>query len=65
MGMTTKSQMQTSQMAQIAAWVTGIGITLVEMQYGMDYVFTHVSGHMSTIVAWLPMLTTLARQIWH
>jgi hypothetical protein len=51
-------------MAEIAAWVTGIGITLVEMQYGMDYVLTHVTGHMSTIVGWLPMIATVARQIW-
>jgi hypothetical protein len=64
MGTTAKSQTQTRQMAEIAAWVTGIGITLVEMQYGMDYVLTHVTGHMSTIVGWLPMIATVARQIW-
>jgi hypothetical protein len=49
---------------QGAGWALGIGITLVEMQYGMDYVFTHVAGPMSTIVNWLPMLSTIAKHIW-
>jgi len=50
-------------MTQSAAWAAGIGITLVEMQYGIDYVFTHVAGHVGTIVGWLPMISVV-RQIW-
>jgi hypothetical protein len=51
-------------MMHSAGWTVGVGITLVEMQYGMDYVFTHVAGHMSAIMGWLPMLSTVAKQIW-
>ena len=49
--------------AQVTGWAAGIGITLVEMQFGMEYVFTHVAGHMNTIVSWLPMLSTLVRDL--
>jgi hypothetical protein len=64
MGTETKRQERHSRIVQGTGWAAGIGITLVEMQYGMDYVFTHVAGHMSAIVGWLPMLSMLVKQIW-
>lgn len=63
MGTQINEQRRQSRMTQSAAWAAGIGIMLVEMQYGMDYVLTHVAGHMGAIVGWLPMLSTLVRQI--
>jgi len=44
-------------------WAAGIGITLVEMNMGMDYVLSHVVNQMSAIVGWLPMIGTLVR-VW-
>jgi hypothetical protein len=64
MGTEAKRQEQRGRTLHSAGWALGVGIALVEMQYGMDYVFTHVAGHMSTIVDWLPMLSTVAKQIW-
>ena len=46
------------------AWAAGIGITLVEMQFGVDYVLSHVVNHMSAIVGWLPMIGVLVKQVW-
>jgi hypothetical protein len=63
MGTGTKRLERHTRMAQSAAWAAGIGITLVEMQYGIDYVFTHVAGHVGTIVGWLPMISVV-RQFW-
>jgi hypothetical protein len=63
MGTKSMKQEGPSRITQSAAWAAGIGITLVEMQFGVDYVLTHVAGHMSAIVGWLPMLSTLVRQI--
>jgi hypothetical protein len=63
MGTGLKKQERQSRITQGAAWAAGIGITLVEMQFGVDYVLTHVAGHMGAIVGWLPMLSTLVRQI--
>jgi hypothetical protein len=45
-------------------WAAGIGITLVEMQFGMEYVLSHVAGHLSAIFHWLPMIGTLVSQVW-
>ena len=42
-----------------AGWATGIGIALVEMQWGMDYVEANVVEHAKAIVGWLPMIVTL------
>jgi hypothetical protein len=33
------------------------------MQFGMDYVLSHLAGHVTAFVGWLPMITTL-RQFW-
>ena len=63
MGTAIIKQERQSRIAQGAAWAAGIGITLVEMQFGVDYVLTHVAGHMGAIVDWLPMLSTLIRQV--
>ncbi len=45
------------------AWAAGIGITLVEMQFGMDYVLSHVVNNMSAIVGWLPMIGVLVKHV--
>jgi hypothetical protein len=63
MGTQAKWQEQRNRMVQSTGWAAGIGITLVEMQYGMDYVLTHVVGHVTAIVGWLPVLSLLAKQI--
>jgi hypothetical protein len=64
--MGTKSSKETrlGRVAQVAGWTAGSGITLVEMQFGMDYVLSHLVGQMSAIVGWLPMISVLARQFW-
>jgi hypothetical protein len=46
------------------AWAAGIGITLVEMHLGMDYVLSHVAAHIGLVMNWLPTITALARQLW-
>jgi len=63
MGTESRKQERQNRIAQGAAWAAGIGITLVEMQFGMDYVLTHVAGHVGLLVGWLPMLSTLVHQI--
>jgi hypothetical protein len=45
------------------AWAAGIGITLVEMQFGVDYVLSHVVNNMSAILGWLPMIGVLVKQV--
>jgi hypothetical protein len=52
------------RVAASAAWAAGIGIALVEMQYGMDYVWAHVASHVGFVVNWLPMVSALAQHIW-
>jgi hypothetical protein len=63
MGTEAKRQTRRNRRLLCAGWAAGIGITLVEMQFGMDYVLSHVAGHVTAIVGWLPMITTL-RQFW-
>jgi hypothetical protein len=62
MGTESKRLGWRKRMILSAAWAVGIGITLVEMQLGMDYVLSHVVGHVSAIVGWLPMIGTLVAQ---
>ena len=45
------------------AWAAGIGITLVEMHFGVDYVLSHVTAHIDFVLNWLPTLSVLARHI--
>jgi hypothetical protein len=47
-----------------AGWVAGVGVMLAEMQFGMDYVLSHVVGQISAILCWLPMVGVFARQFW-
>jgi hypothetical protein len=47
-----------------AAWAAGIGIMLVEMHFGMDYVLSHVAAHIDFVLNWLPAISVLARHIW-
>jgi hypothetical protein len=62
MGTESKREERMSRMTQGAGWAAGIGITLVEMQWGIDYVLSHVVGQVSAIVGWLPMIGGLVRQ---
>lgn len=45
-------------------WAAGIGITLVEMHMGMDYVLSQVLAQMGAIVGWLPMIGTMVGRLW-
>ena len=42
-----------------AGWMAGIGIVLVEMQVGVDYVQARVMEQAKMITGWLPMIGTL------
>jgi hypothetical protein len=37
---------------------------LAEMQFGMDYVVSHVVGQISAVLGWLPMVGMFAHQLW-
>jgi hypothetical protein len=45
-------------------WAAGIGITLVEMQFGMEYVLSHVAAEVGFVISWLPTISVLARHLW-
>jgi hypothetical protein len=47
-----------------AGWVAGVGIGLVEMRMGMDYVLANLIQHTSTIWGWLPMIGTVVARFW-
>jgi hypothetical protein len=47
-----------------AGWVAGTGITLVEMQWGMEYVFARLANPVSAVVGWLPMIQTVVWHLW-
>jgi len=59
MGKETARLGRESRVLAGAIWAAGVGIMLVEMQFGMDYVVSYVSGGARTIVAWLPMISTV------
>ena len=63
MGTGTK-RLERRRIALGAGWIAGIGMMLVEMQWGMDYVLSHVAGQVGAIVGWLPMIATVARHFW-
>lgn len=63
MGTATNS-LEQRQVVLSAGWAAGIAMMLVEMQWGVDYVFSHLAAHVSAIVGWLPMIATVARQFW-
>jgi hypothetical protein len=62
MGTESKRDEERNRTLLSAGWVAGVGITLVEMQFGVDYVLSHVVNHVSTVVGWLPMIGVLLRQ---
>lgn len=64
MGTEARKRGWRNRMVAGAGWVAGIGVMLVEMQFGMDYVLSHVAGGVSAILSWLPMVSVLARQFW-
>jgi|SRR5271166_3080443 len=59
MGSEEKRRERRNSLLAGAAWAAGIGIALVEMQMGMDYVLGNLAQHASTMVRWLPMVGTL------
>lgn len=61
MGTEAKVNARHNRVLEGAGWVAGISVMLAEMQFGMDYVLSHVVGHVSAIVGWLPMVGALAR----
>jgi hypothetical protein len=64
MGMEAAKSEGRNRMLAGAGWVAGISVMLVEMQFGMDYVLSHVTQGMSAILCWLPMVGVFARQFW-
>jgi len=60
---TTKSERR-DRVLEGAGWVAGVSVMLVEMQFGMDYVLSHVVGGVSAVWYWLPMVGVFARQFW-
>lgn len=64
MAAATTRQQRRQQMILGTGWTAGIGIMLVEMHYGVDYVLSHVVGNVSALVDWLPMIGTLVGRFW-
>ncbi len=63
MGTEAKRVRKQNRVIAGVAWAAGIGITLVEMQFGVDYVLSHVVNSMSAILGWLPMIGVLVKQV--
>lgn len=61
MGMEVRINRRHNRVLEGAGWVAGISVMLAEMQFGMDYVLSHVVGQVSAILGWLPMVGALAR----
>jgi len=64
MGTESNRQARRNRRLRGAGWAASVGITLVEMQFGVDYVLSHVAGHLSAFVGWLPIVGTLVKQFW-
>jgi hypothetical protein len=64
MGTNAKRPDRQNQRLLGVGWAAGIGITLVEMHFGMDYVLSHVAAHVGFVVNWLPTISVVARHIW-
>jgi hypothetical protein len=63
MGSETKGGSGRSRWAQSAGWMAGIGIALVEMQIGMDYVLSSLVEHVRAIAGWLPAIGAVAAHL--
>ena len=64
MGTEAKINGRHNRVLEGAGWVAGISVMLAEMQFGMDYVVSHVVGQVSAILGWLPMVGMFAHQLW-
>ncbi|MGB7847575.1 MAG: hypothetical protein WBL63_18320 [Candidatus Acidiferrum sp.] len=64
MGIEAREQEKRDRWQVSVGWVAGIGIALVEMQMGMDYVQTYLVPHVSAILRWLPIIGTLVCRCW-
>ncbi|MGB7437968.1 MAG: hypothetical protein WBR26_13945 [Candidatus Acidiferrum sp.] len=64
MGTESKREASRNRAMASAVWAAGIAITLVEMQFGVEYVMTHVVGRIGALAGWLPMIGALATQFW-
>ena len=63
MGTAATNSGRQNRVLEGAGWVAGISVTLAEMQFGMDYVLSHVVGQISAVFGWLPMLGVFAHQL--
>lgn len=64
MGSEWKRQERQNRWLLGAGWTAGIGIALVEMQLGMDYVLSSVAQQASGLVGWLPVIGTMVARFW-
>ncbi len=64
MGSERKRQERQNRWLPSAGWVGGIGIALVEMHVGMDYVLSSAIQHLSAVVGWLPVIGTVLARFW-
>lgn len=64
MGSEGKRQERQNRRLLSAVWVGGIGIALVEMHVGMEYVLSSVTQHMSAVVGWLPVIGAIVARFW-
>jgi hypothetical protein len=64
MGIEAREQEKQDRWQVSAGWVAGIGIGLVEMQMGMDYVQAHLVPHARAILSWLPIIGTVVCRCW-
>ena len=59
----TKGRSERNRWLQSAGWAAGIGIALVQMQFGMDYVLSSLMEHVRAIAGWLPVIGTIAAHL--
>jgi hypothetical protein len=64
MGTASMEGGQRNRVLEGAGWVAGVSVMLAEMQFGMDYVLSHVVIQVSAFLGWLPMLGVFAHQLW-
>lgn len=58
-----KGRIGRSRWLRSAGWMAGIGIALVEVQFGMDYVLSSLVGHAKAIAGWLPVIGAIAAHL--
>jgi hypothetical protein len=64
MGTEAREQKSRERWLVGAGWVAGIGIGLVEMHMGMEYVQAYLLPRVNAILGWLPIIGTLVCRCW-